>query len=487
MDHQNELYKENVFFSPNTVTHDANRLPLWCGDGGIDSYFGPNPQILAIDDDGEGALSRLYDEGLYVRFLCSGASDAVWSCLGIKEVILSMVPAANKALYARMRDTAPVFSRLKLCDWLLDLGGGFVKHIGDGVVLSAQGLFGYKNPRGLRSVAIKYSKSLSEWLATVPWEALRVYLEQNTQLLESVVLGDGTDPNERIQSGKGGDVQSEAERLALAQVEPQAIGPLKRLFASFVTAKQFVAESAPFTIDVAFITNLTRMIRDLRLYDERLRIETDDLSAIRGHFGSLQRFGVPAGRVPVRELVQSMEGHVDELLIRNLDNKQQLTAQEVTLLFERFKAVELDSSLMTDWPTSKSKAKIRALSIRADTHNFFIPLLNNVPASVRTLTIKNATFSSNNLIIDLAQKHKFQTGGVETLVLEGFADNLKQIWKVLHHQFFPALRHLVIHFVPSDRDHRDHRAKEEEIRRKQAATPRLHTMRISTVFRESKY
>ena len=89
---------------------------------------------------------------------------------------------------------------------------------------------------------------------------------------------------------------------------------------------------------------------------------------------------------------------MDELLIRNLDSKQRLNPQDLAMLFERFEAIELDSSLIVDYPSTKNKAKLRALSLRADTHNFFIPLLLNVPSSVRTLTIKNATFSSNNLI-----------------------------------------------------------------------------------------
>lgn len=178
---------------------------------------------------------------------------------------------------------------------------------------------------------------------------------------------------------------------------------------------------------------------------------------------------------------------MDELLIRNLDSKQRLSQQDLTMLFERFEAIELDSSLIVDYPSTKNKAKLGALSLRADTHNFFLPLLLHMPSSVRTLTIKNATFSSNVLIVDISQKKKFKTQRVETLVLEGFADNLKQIWKVLDNDFFPSLKHLVIHFVPSDRSHRGHRAKEEQIRLHQEETPQLRALRISTVFRESKY
>jgi len=493
MENQNALYKENVFGRQDEVKYDATTLPRWVGDGAIDRYFGPSEQDNGLDED--YALSKCYDEGLCVRFLCSAASDGVYECLGFKEVVQTLVPAASKLLYARIRDTAPVFGRLTLCDWLLDLGGGFVKHIGDQTVLSSKGLFGYKNPRGLRSVSIKYSRSLSEWLATVPWEPLRLYLEQNSQCLESVILGDGTDPTERKREsaklvssgggGAGGDVESASR--SLPAVDAEAVGPMKRLFSSFVTASQFVAESAPFAIDVRFITNLTRMVRDLRLFDERLKIGTNDLRTIQGHFGSLQRLGVPAGRVAVLDLVTAMENHVDELMLRNLDNKTRLSAQDLALLFERFESVEVDSSLVVEYPTLKSKAKIAALSLRADTHNFFIPLLLGVPPSVRTLTIKNATFSSNNLIIDMAQKAKFRTANVGTLILEGFADNLKQIWKVLQCDFFPNLRRLQIHFLPSDRAYKDHRSTEEQIRRHQADNKRLHKLQIDTVFRHSKY
>jgi len=479
---QNELLRNNVFTKEDEVKYDANRLPQWVGEGKIDTFFGPS------DVEDEYALSKCFDEALYARFLCSAASDGVYECLGFKEVVRTLVPAASKLLYARIRDTAPVFARLTLCDWFLDLGGGFVKHIGEPNVLSSKGLFGYKNPRGLRSVSIKYSRSLTEWLAHVPWDSFKKYLEQNSQCLESVVLGDGSDPNERKrENAKYGGGDLEAARRTLPAVDAAAIRPMRNLFSSFVTAEQFVVESAPFAIDVDFILNMTRMVKDLRLFDERLRLATvKDLETIKGHFGHLDRLGLPTGRVAVRDLVQAMENYVPELLLRNLDNKTRLSAQDLALLFERFEAVELDSSLIAEYPTMKSKAKLSSLSLRADTHNFFIPLLLGVPPSVRTLTIKNAIFSTNNLIIDLNQKAKFRTANVSTLVLEGFADNLKQIWKVLHCDIFPNLRRLQIHFLPTDRAYKD-RSAEEQIRRHQADNKRLHKLQIDTVFRQSKY
>jgi len=182
-----------------------------------------------------------------------------------------------------------------------------------------------------------------------------------------------------------------------------------------------------------------------------------------------------------------MEGSVDELLIRNLGDKHRLSPQDLSMLFERFKAIELDTSLITQYPSPKNKAKIAALSVRADTHNFFIPLLLNVPSSVRTLTIKNATFSSNNLMVDLGQKDKFNTSGVDTLIFEGFADNLEQIWKVLRHDFFPKLRRVEIHVVPTDRSHQHFRSREQQIRQHQQRTPRLQRIDIAAVFRETKY
>jgi len=475
------LYRENIFQTQEEVTYDPNLLPEWVGKGSIDHYFGANEEMDGDDDNG---LSKLYDPALYGRFLCDAASDGVFEYLGFKEVIFTVVPAASKKLYARIRDTAPVFRRLTLCDWVLDLGGGFVKHIGNGDVLSASGLFSYKNPKGLRSVSIKFSKSLNEWLASVPWKELREYLESNTKCLESVVLGDGSAPNGR-KRGKGSD--SEAARLALQDVDPTLIEPLKCMFYSFVTAPQFVVESAPFAVDTEFCKGLTRMITDLRLYDERTQWDETFLQEIKGYFGGLKRLGFPAGCLNIPALVSNVEGSVDELIIRNLDNKHRLSPQDLQMLFERFEAIEVDSSLVEVYPSTKNKAKLKALSVRADTHNFFIPLLLGVPSSVKTLTIKNATFSNNNLIIDLNQRPKFNTAGVETLVLEGFADNLKQIWKVLNNDFFPKLRNLVVHLMPTDRSYRDHRGKEEEISQYQRNSQRLRRIHISTVLRESIY
>lgn len=188
-------------------------------------------------------------------------------------------------------------------------GGGFVKHIEGGEVLSAKGLFAYRNPKGLRALAIKFSKSLPEWLSTVPWEELRLYLEQNTKCLESVVLGDGSSAEDRKRGGGGGADGGAADvDVANAEVDPSAVAAMKGLFASLVTAHQFVVEAAPFEIDGQFLMNLTRMTSDLRLYDLRMQWNVELLTGIKGHFGSLKRLGFPAGCINIPALVSTVEG-----------------------------------------------------------------------------------------------------------------------------------------------------------------------------------
>lgn len=454
MDHQNELYKEKIFHQQ-TKQYDPTKLPAWVGNGTVDRYFSESTEGQ------EGHLSTCLDGGLYERFLCDVASNAVFECLGFKEVVQTLVPAASKKLYARMRDTAPVFSQLELSGLWIDLGGGFVKHIGGGKVFAADKLFAWKNPLGLRSVTIKFSKALAEWMDAVPWEQLRKYLGQSCVKWDpdrkfNVYLGPSTD-----------DVESVVGSSAPKNDAPNK---MKQLFSSLVPCTKMVVEASPFVVDIEFIRELPRMIQDLLLFGDNTRWNKDFLQSIKGHFGSLRKLGLPAGCLNVPLLVATIENSVDELTIKNVDDRQRLNPQDLAMLFERFQAVELDSSLISTFPSTRNKVKLTSLTLRADRQNFFIQLLLALPSSVRTLRICNVTFSSNILMLDVSQiqKFKFNTRFVDTLVMECFADNLDQLWKVLKHDLFPNLKRLLIVITANERAAQNVRGKQEEIRRVQA-------------------
>ena len=118
------------------------------------------------------------------------------------------------------------------------------------------------------------------------------------------------------------------------------------------------------------------------------------------------------------------------------------------MLFDRFDRIEIDSSLIAQggYPSIKNQTKIAQLTLNADTHNFFIPLLLNMPSSVQHLILKNSTFSANNLIIDISQKYKYNTQAIAALTLVGFdtSHNLKQIQTLLNHDVFANLSELHI-------------------------------------------
>merc|ERR1711933_565072 len=113
------------------------------------------------------------------------------------------------------------------------------------------------------------------------------------------------------------------------------------------------------------------------------------------------------------------------------------------MLFSRFLKIEIDASLIDKYPKN-IHAKIQQLSIKADTLNFFIKLLKNMPSSVNHLSIKNMSASINSLVVDVSQKSKFNTKSIRILELDGFANNLKQIANVLNHDLFPNLTRLDI-------------------------------------------
>merc|ERR550525_656848 len=243
---------------------------------------------------------------------------------------------------------------------------------------------------------------------------------------------------------------------------------MKQLFSSLVPCTKMVVEASPFVVDIEFIRELPRMIQDLLLFGDNTRWSKQFLQSIKGHFGSLCRLGLPAGCVNVPMLVATIENSVDELTIKNADGRQRLNPQDLAMLFERFQAVELDSSLISAFPSTKNKAKLTSLTLRADRHNFFIQMLMGLPSSVRSLRICNDTFSSNILTIDVSQKQKYNTKFVQTLVMEGFADNLDQLWKVLKHDLFPNLKRLLIVITANERAAQNVLGKQEEIRRVQA-------------------
>jgi len=464
-EHQNQLYKEQIFKATEAVHYDAKVLPKWAAVESIDHLFG-------AADDGEG--SKLYDDGLCHRFLCSAASDGVFECLGLRECVVSL-STANKELYRRMRASAPVFRRLTLRGFEVDLDGHCVFSID--ALKERGGLFGWANGEGVRSLVIKYSEPAVEWMQSIPWDPLRVYLERNTKRLESVFLG---------------ALEPDAAASVSDQSQNAAVSSMRRLFSSMVSCPQLIVERAPFPIDAAFISSMSAMTADLVLLDSNILNQSpkqrEELVRMVRCFGCLRRFGFVAGCLNMPALVSIVEGSVDALLIRNQRNQHRLNPQDLAMLFDRFESIELDSSLISEYPSTRNKVKIRELTVRADTHNFFIQLLLNTPSSVKTLTIKNATFSSNNLIVDISQKHKFNTGGVQTLVLEGFADDFKQIWTVLRSGVFPKLRRLVIHFVPSDRSHKHHRAKAAQIQRHlNEHRERYGRIRIDTVVKDSVY
>merc|ERR1712115_156526 len=133
-----------------------------------------------------------------------------------------------------------------------------------------------------------------------------------------------------------------------------------------------------------------------------------------------------------------------ELIIKNSNKKSKLQAQDLAMLFKRFSKIEIEASLITDYPSIKNKTEISTLSIQADTHNFFISLLLNIPSSVKHLIIENTTNSTNNLVFDVPQKNKYNTKNVNQLTLQGFDNNLKQITTILNNDLFKSLKRLNI-------------------------------------------
>ena len=140
------------------------------------------------------------------------------------------------------------------------------------------------------------------------------------------------------------------------------------LFSALVKTKTFIVESAPFIIDSGFITNLSSIISDLRLYDRKIIWNPALLETIKKHFGSLERLCFPANCIDMPTLVEYLEADVDELIIKNLDNKSnnKLQKQDAAMFFNRFEKIEIDSSLITEYPSIKNKTELRQLSIQSD-------------------------------------------------------------------------------------------------------------------------
>jgi len=441
-ENQNRLYKKHIFSAEQQAQKSYNKdlLPSWCGTNNIAELF-----------SGEDGETELLDSGLYLKYLCDAASDGVFECLGFKEIVQSLVPACNKALKQRIYESAPVFSSLCIDDWHLELGGGFVRHIGNGDVLKKEGgLFQYKNPYGLKEFSIKYSKSLNDWLAAVPWNELKDYL-QNARQLTTVVIGDGKTWNQRELN----DHHRDEAISTLSKADVEKMDLLVGLFSALVKCETFIVESAPFAIDSNFILSLSSMVSDLRLYDAKIMWNEAFLQSIARHFGNLERFGFPANCIDMPTLVNIIETLAEELVIKNVSNinRCKIQRQDLAMLFLRFARIEIDSSLIAQYPSTKNKTAIKILSVQSDTHNFFIPLLMAIPSSVRHLIIKNPTYSTNNLHFDAQQQqqNKYNTKNVQQLTLEGFDNNLKQISRVLNSALFPNLRRLNIVTRSADR------------------------------------
>merc|ERR1711902_58005 len=187
------------------------------------------------------------------------------------------------------------------------------------------------------------------------------------------------------------------------------------------------------------------IISDLQLYDTKIIWNQNFLKSITNHFPELKRLGFPANCIDMPTLVSIIDDcMVQELIIKNSNKKSKLQAQDLAMLFKRFSKIEIEASLITDYPSIKNKTEISTLSIQADTHNFFISLLLNIPSSVKHLIIENTTNSTNNLVFDVSQKNKYNTKNVNQLTLQGFDNNLKQITTILNNDLFKSLKRLNI-------------------------------------------
>jgi len=366
-----------------------------------------------------------------LNFLCDEVSDDVFRCLGFREIIKGgLGQFLCKRMHARIHGTAPVFGKLCIHDWNLSLDGDdFVKYIGDGNVFNQTALFSF-SPLGLKHLEIKYSKSLNNWLNAVPWPQLAKYFE-NARNLESVVIGASGNQNAMNDASEPYDYNKLRE--------------FNSFFFSLVRFKRFLVESSPKPIDVGYITSLSSFISDLQVYDRQTVWNEHLIKEIMDHFGSLQRFGFPANKMNMPAFVNCMEGKCNDVVIRSLDrrNAKTLQPQDLAMLFSRFQRIEIDASLIDKYPKNiHIHAKIQKLSIRADSGNFFIKLLRNIPGSVNHLSITNQANATNNLVIDVSQKDKFMTKNIRTLELNGFENNLRQITTLMKLNIFQNLTRL---------------------------------------------
>merc|ERR1711902_184124 len=152
------------------------------------------------------------------------------------------------------------------------------------------------------------------------------------------------------------------------------------------------------------------IISDLQLYDTKIIWNQNFLKSITNHFPELKRLGFPANCIDMPTLVSIIDDcMVQELIIKNSNKKSKLQAQDLAMLFKRFSKIEIEASLITDYPS-----------------------------------IKNTTKSTNNLVFDVSQKNKYNTKNVNQLTLQGFDNNLKQITTILNNDLFKSLKRLNI-------------------------------------------
>jgi len=365
--------------------------------------------------------------------LCApGVSDSVFAFVGFRDLIPLTV--LSKSICARIKTTAPIFRRLSICGWHLSLDNGARRFFGNGGVLEDKALFGFTNPTGLSSVSLSLSKRS---LAALPWEAMTRYFNQ-IRSLRTLVLKEDT--------SEGNAENSSAE--SAQSVNVTAANALANLVSSLAWCSSLRLEWAPFTVDAAFVTNLSSMLQDVRLMDERIEWTEQFLTAVRSHFGSLSVFGFPASciaSISLPTLVSLLEDLVPALVIgQSATRPLQLNPQDLAMLFNRFESIEMDASLISEYPSTDNKTRITELSLKGDRHDFFISLLLNVPHSVTRLSIRNVQFSTNNLVVDVTRCAEFNTKAVRSLSLFDFDNNLKQIAAVINNNLFPNLERLMV-------------------------------------------
>lgn len=401
--------------NPALAHTDPQTLPSWTNAQSIsDLFFGTD--------------GGLCDEALYARFFCAhGVSDAVFAFVGFEDIVRFRLMTVSKAFNERIKKTAPVFKKMTLSSWNVILDNGRRFYFGNNGVLNDAALFGFTNPTGLRSVSLSLTP---QSMQMIPWDAVTRYLGSVKSLRSLIVKREITN--------------TEQDRMAVSQPTADALG---HLVSSLALCSALRLEWAPFTVDRQFVTNLSSMLQDVRLFDEKIQWTEQFLKAIGEHFGSLSVFGFPArciASISLPTLVSLLEDWVPALVIANGSGAQgrrvQLNPQDLAMLFNRFESIEMDASLITEYPSTDNKTRITELRLRADRHDFWKPLLMSVPHSVTDLSIRNVQFSSNNLVVDVAMPKN--TKQIREVTFYDFGT--VQIANVINNNVFPNVERLTV-------------------------------------------